>query len=99
MPQPQPEFVEATFYAVIQPEWDRYWKDDRDRPLLKGARLERTLQNRPAKVAGDAVVTRLTLRVDASALLPLQPQAVIHITTDDVEIIHVVADHPDEDES
>ena len=51
--------------------------------------------NRPDKVAGDAVVTRLTIRVDSNALLPLQPQAIVHITADDVEVIQVVADAPD----
>jgi hypothetical protein len=95
----QPKYVDATFYAVVRPEWHRYLKDDKNRPVLDGAKVERITQKRPDKVAGDAVVTRLTLRVDATALLPLQPQAIVHITADDIEVITVTADSPEDGES
>jgi hypothetical protein len=95
---PQPDHVDATFYAVIQPSWSRYLRDDRGRPVLEGARVDRITQGRPGQVRGDSVVTRLTLRVDASALLPLQPQAVVHIHADDVEVIEVTADAPEEEQ-
>lgn len=93
----QPPHVDATFYAVVRPEWHRYLKDDKGRPILDGAKVERITQARPKQVAGDAVVTRLTLRVDAAALLPLQPQAIVHITADDVEVIQVTADAPEDE--
>jgi hypothetical protein len=98
MPVPQPDHVDATFYAIIAPSWSRHRTDDRGRPLLEGASVERITKNRPGAIRGDAVVTRLTLRVDATALLPLQPQAVVHIHADDVEVIEVIADAPAEDE-
>lgn len=97
MAQQQPDHVDATFYAIIAPSWSRHRHDDRGRPLLEGASVERITKNRPSSVRGDAVVTRLTLRVDAAALLPLQPQAVVHIHTDDVEVIEVTADAPTEE--
>jgi hypothetical protein len=92
----QPQHVDATFYAVVRPEWHRWRKDDKNRPILASAKVERITQNRPNQVAGDAVVTRLTLRVDAVALLPLQPQAIVHITADDVDVITVTADAPED---
>lgn len=97
----QPKFVDATFYAVVVPEWDRHWKDDSGRPRLNGAKVDRITQKRPERISGGAVVTRLTLRIDATALLPLQPQAVIHISPGQVEVIEVIevnaADPSDED--
>lgn len=42
-------------------------------------------------------MTRLTLRIDSAALLPLQPEAVIHIHAGDVELIEVTADAPTEE--
>lgn len=92
----QPEYVDATFYVVVRPTWSRYQRDDRDRPVLEAAKLERATQGRPGSLRGDAVVTRLTLRIDAAALLPLQPQAIVHVRADDVEVIEVTADQPAE---
>lgn len=94
----QPEHVDATFYAVITPTWSRYSRDDKNRPLLDGASVERITKKRPGNVRGDSVVTRLTLRVDSAALLPLQPQAIVHIHADDVEVIEVTADSPEDDD-
>lgn len=91
----QPDHVDATFYAVVIPSWSHHRRDDRGRPVLEGASVERITKNRPGAVRGDAVVTRLTLRVEATALLPLQPQAVVHIRADDVEVIQVTADTPE----
>lgn len=95
----QPEYVDAKCYLTIEPQWERTsWlgTDDKDRPILKGARIVSMTQNRPTgnRKAG-AVVTNLTLRIDAEALLPLQPDAVIHIRAGDVETIHIYADAPD----
>lgn len=90
----QPQHVDATFYAVVTPEWARYSRDAAGRPVLEGAKVERITQNRPQSVRGGAVITRLTLRLDSAALLPLQPQAVIHITAGQVEVIEVAAEDP-----
>ena len=90
----QPKTVDATFYAVVTPEWSRWMKDAEGRPILDGAKVERITQNRPASVKGGAVVTRLTLRIDSGALLPLQPQAVIHISPGQAEVIEAEAVDP-----
>lgn len=94
----QPETVDATFYAVVVPEWSRYQRDSEDRPILAGAKVERVTQNRPTSVKNGGVVTRLTIRLDAGALLPLQPQAVIHISPGQAELIEVTATDPREED-
>jgi hypothetical protein len=94
----QPKSVDATFYAVVTPEWSRWSKDSSGRPLLDGAKVERITQNRPQSIKGDALVTRLTLRIDAGALLPLQPQAVIQVSAGQAEIIEAVAVDPRSDD-
>lgn len=94
MAQQQPDHVDATVYAVIKPKWSGYWKDDRGRPILESASIDRITKNRPDAVRGGAIVTRLTLRIDAAALLPLQPQAVVHIHAGDVDVIEVTAEDP-----
>lgn len=101
MTEKQPKHVDATFYAVVEPQWGRYsWeKDDQGRPILVSAKVDRITQTRPKTIKGDAILTRLTLRIDSAALLPLQPQAVIHIHADDVEVIEVVAEQPESDEA
>lgn len=96
MNHPQPESVETTFYAVITPIWRRYGTDESGRPILDGAHVDRITKNRPATIKGDAIVTRLTLRIEAAALLPMQPQAVVHIRAGDTEIVTVEASNPSE---
>jgi hypothetical protein len=93
---PQPDYVDATFYAVIVPEWSHYTENGRR--LLRGAQVDRINQKRPEVVRGGGVVTRLTLRLDAQALLPLEPQAIIHISPGQVDVIEVTADAPSEEE-
>lgn len=93
----QPEYVEATFYAVIEPEWHRWQVDNQHRPILEGAKVERITKKRPQVVRRGGVVTRFTLRVNAAALLPLQPEAVITVEPGQVEVIQAVADNPDEE--
>lgn len=90
----QPKTVDATFYAVVVPEWSRYMKDSDGRQILEGAKVERITQGRPGSVRGGGVVTRLTLRLDSAALLPLQPQAIIHISAGQVEVVEVAAEDP-----
>lgn len=90
----QPEYVDATFYAVVEPVWHPRWKDDQDRKILEGARVEKITKNRPASIRGDAVVTRLTLRVSVSALLPLQPEAIITVEPGQTAVFHADAVDP-----
>jgi hypothetical protein len=95
MPRPQPEHVDVTFYATIVPEWSANARDEQGRPVLQGAKVDKVTQNRPERATrAGTIVTRLTLRVEAAALLPLQPEAVIHIKAGDAAVIEVVAEDP-----
>lgn len=94
----QPPYVDATFYAVITPQWSKWYEDERGRTILEGAKVDRITQTRPTTVKGGGVVTRLTLRLDAEALLPLEPQAIIRISPGEVDVIEVVADAPSEED-
>ena len=98
MSNEQPEYVDATFYAVVVPIWAPNYrgKDADGRTLLEGAKVERITQQRPQTVHKGGVVTRLTLRLDAAALLPLQPKAVIHVHAGQTEVLEVAAENPDE---
>lgn len=98
MPHKQPKTANATFYAVVIPQWSRWMKDEGGRPILEGAKVERVTQSRPQTVKGDAVVTRLTLSFEVAAFLPLQPQAVIHIAADQAEVIVAEASDPAADQ-
>jgi hypothetical protein len=98
MPE-QPTYVDATFYAVIVPQWSKWYEDGKGRPILQGAKVDRITQTRPGSVKGGGVVTRLTLRLDAEALLPLEPQAIIRISPGEVDVIEVTADAPSEEEA
>lgn len=92
----QPTTVDAAFYAVIKPNWHPYLTDSAGRPVLEGATVERITKNVPQTVRGEAFVTRLTLRIDADALLPLQPQAVVHISADQgAMVIETSAEAPE----
>lgn len=95
MARPQPEYVDVTSYIVIEPKWSDRLFDDRNRPILEGGKVTRAAQSPPGKVLNGGIVTRVTFRVDASALLPLQPQAIVHIHADDVSVIEVTADAPE----
>lgn len=95
----QPTSVDASFYAIIVPEWHTsiYCRDGKGRPILKGAHVERITKTKPRVLPKQgAILTRLTLRIDAEALLPLVPEAVIHINAGNAEIIEVTADAPEE---
>ena len=99
MPE-QPEHVEATFYATIEPVWAEWAKDGRGRKILRAAKVTSVTQNRPERrTRTGTVVTRLTLRIPASAMLPLEPDVVIHLRPDDLETIQVEADDPGYPES
>lgn len=95
MPRQQPEYVDVTTYVVIEPKWS-HLLDERRRPILEGGRVTRAAQSPPGTIKNGGIATRVTFRVDAAALLPLQPQAIIHIHADDIAVIEAVADAPEE---
>jgi len=90
---PQPETVDATFYAVVVPEWANY-TDGNGQRILRGAKVDRITQKRPEVVRGGGVVTRLTLRMDAASFLPLMPHAIVRVSAGEVGVIEVVAEDP-----
>lgn len=72
---------DATFYVQIEPEWSR-WTDSRGERSLRGIKAVLLTQNKPAKPRPGVVVTKLTVRVPASAFLPLRPEVVIVVPED-----------------
>lgn len=95
----QPEYVDATFYATIEPVWRHgspyFAQDAEGRPILDGAKVTGITQKRPERKArSGSIVTKLTLRIEAAALLPLVPSAVIHVRAGDAETIEVTAEDP-----
>lgn len=96
--QEQPEYVDATFHVIIKPEWGR-GSDDQGRQILRGAKLDRATLTRPGSMPrGGGVIARITVRLDADCLLPLVPDAVIHVHAGDVETIRVEVEPPEGDE-
>lgn len=99
----QPLTVDVSTYLVIEPKWGdigyAWGRDDKDRPILKGATITSATVNKPKrKITAGGIVTKVTLRVDANALLPLQPEAVIEINAGNTELIEVTADEPEADD-
>lgn len=94
----QPETIDVTTHLLVQPEWrDRYWKDAQGRPILQGGKVVKATQGRPS-VPREGVAVKVTLRIPASAFLPLMPEAVIIVGADDVETITVEASDPRADD-
>jgi hypothetical protein len=85
----QPQQVDATFYAQVQPEWSRYASLRDGQRRLDGAKVVRITQVRPAKPVGGTVLVKLTLRLPAAAFLPLRPEAVVVIPDSLTEAQHV----------
>lgn len=92
----QPDTVDAKFYVVVQPDWGRS-ADDQGRPILRGASLSKATKTHPGVMPpGGGVVVHMTIRLDADCLLPLRPDAVIHVHAGDVETIQVHVEPPEE---
>lgn len=83
----QPEQVEVEFYLTLVPEWSRHLRDANKRPILTGVKADKITKTRPDMVRGGGLVTKVGIVVDAAAFVPLQPEAVIHISTHDVTVI------------
>ncbi len=79
-------FVDATFYAQVEPDWSRYGTvdlgDGERGPRLDGAKVVRITQTRPGKPVAGTVLVKLTLRVPERAFRPLRPTAVVLIPAD-----------------
>jgi hypothetical protein len=101
MPMSQPKRVRATAWLVIEPVY-RYSgaTDDKGRRVLDGAKIVSMTQGQPTnkRVTSGTVITKITLDLNAEALLPLQPEVVINIEPGDVGVIEVYADAPEEED-
>jgi hypothetical protein len=89
------DYIDATFYAQVEPEWSNYARADGDRSLL-GAKVARLTQRRPNPPIGGTVTVKLTLRLPASAFKPLKPEAVVIVPESSAQAnpIEVVAEDP-----
>ena len=87
----QPDHVDIAVYLLVEPRWQHYGKDDQGRPILSGGRVVKATQQRPTVGKAGGVITKVTLRIDAGAFLPLQPEAVVHIHPGNAETVEVVA--------
>lgn len=93
----QPLYADATFYAQVEPKWGNtgaYWTDRAGNPILEGAKVATITQQRPEKPRRGVVVVKLTVRVPASAFLPLSPEAVVVVPEGMTETIMVEAADP-----
>ncbi len=90
----QPKHVDATFYAQVEPEWSTStYAGERQ---LVGAKVVTITQKRPTRPRGGTVLTKLTVRVPASAFLPLRPEAIV-VIPDDMTVttpVEVIAEDP-----
>lgn len=78
-------FVDATFYAQVEPDWSRYGYEliDGERvQRLDGAKVVRITQTRPGKQVSGTVLVKLTIRVPEAAFRPLRPAAIVVIPED-----------------
>lgn len=95
MPHPT---VTAHFYVQLEPEWGFGTDANGNKPVY-GAKVARITQNRPGKPKGGTVMVKLAINIPKAAFLPLQPEAVIVIPADMIEVnnIRVEATPPQED--
>lgn len=81
-------FVDAEFFAQVEPEWSHYLGNDGER-VLRGAKVVTVTQKRPARPRRDVVLVRLTIRVPRAAFMPLRPEAIVVIPDDMTETLPV----------
>ena len=80
----QPSEVDATFYVQIEPEWTSWRQDADGEQILSGAKAARITQSKPGRPKPGTVTAKLTLRLPASAFLPLRPHAIVTVPADAV---------------
>ena len=74
------EYVDATFYAQVEPEWAAYGVGEERG--LRGAKVARTTQRRPDMPLSGTVLVKLTIRIPKGAFLPLRPAAIVTVPED-----------------
>lgn len=80
MARQQPDYVDATMYVQLAPEWSRWMAYDADgNQILEKAKLANATIKKPEVQKPGTVLLKLTVRVPAGAFLPLAPQAVVVI--------------------
>lgn len=91
-------WVDATFYAQVEPDWSGYASTSTGERALVGAKVKRITQARPERPAGGTVLVKLTLRLPDSAFRPLRPEAVVVVPESSTLAtpVQVVAEHPGE---
>lgn len=91
----QPDSVLAECYLTIEPVFRSYGKDAQGRPVLDSARVVGVTKNRPERRSRvGTIVTKLALRIDSAAMLPLLPEVEIKISAGEVEAIEAEAVDP-----
>lgn len=97
MVQPQPDHVDVPVYLLVEPVWRdaHFWRDEKGRAHLDGAKVVKATQGRPTVGRRGGVITKITLRIPAGAFLPLEPHAVVHVGLDDLETVVIEADAPE----
>ncbi|MFD7157925.1 hypothetical protein ACXJJ3_08890 [Kribbella sp. WER1] len=68
------DYVDALFYAQVEPIWAY---NNGLAKSLRGARVARLTQSHPQSPIGGTVIVKLALRIPASAFLPLRPAPVV----------------------
>ena len=68
------DYEDVTFYAQIEPEWDRYIGGEL---ILARAKATRITQRQPDPPRNGALVVKVILRIPTGRLLPLAPAVVV----------------------
>lgn len=77
--RPQPDYVDATMYVQLAPEFHGWLTDAAGNHILERAKLANATIKAPEKQKPGTVLLKLTVRVPAGAFLPLSPEAVVVI--------------------
>lgn len=99
MSRSQPAHIDATVYLQVEPTWYPHWVYDANgERVLEGGKVMRATQTRPDKPIPGSVVCKVTLRMPATAFLPLRPEAVVVVPEGMTEPITVEANDPHEEQ-
>jgi len=70
------DYVDATFYAQVEPRWYSDWRM-RDGKEPDGAAVLRISARAPRRPIGGTITVKLTIRIPAAAFMPLRPEAIV----------------------
>lgn len=76
------EYVDATFYVQVEPEWIFGGRSRDTANAVRGAKAVALTQNKPGRQKPGTVLTKLTVRVPKAAFVPLRPEAIVVIPED-----------------